>query len=167
MKISPQQLKAKLDQGEVKILDVRTPSEFRHMHIDGSKLMPLNKLNAESLKSDDMNVVIVCQSGSRATKAQERLQSAGCKRLPILEGGIGAWHQAGFPLVHGKSTISLERQVRIAAGMIVLMGVILGTWVNPLFYGISAFVGVGLVFAGITDWCGMALLLARAPWNRS
>jgi rhodanese-related sulfurtransferase len=167
MKISPQQLKAQLDQGEAKILDVRTPSEFRHMHIDGSELMPLDKLNVESLKSDGINRVIVCQSGGRATKAQERLQFAGCKLFPVLEGGIGAWDQAGFPLVRGKSTISLERQVRIAAGLIVLMGVILGAWVNSLFYGISAFVGAGLVFAGITDWCGMALLLARAPWNRS
>lgn len=166
MKISPEQLKAKLDQGEVKILDVRTPSEFKHMHIEGSELMPLDKLNAESLKTDGVERVIVCQSGGRAAKAQQQLQFAGCKLFPVLDGGVSAWLQAGFPVVQGKATISLERQVRIAAGMIVLTGVILGTWVDPLFYALSGFVGAGLVFAGITDWCGMGLLLAKAPWNQ-
>jgi rhodanese-related sulfurtransferase len=166
MKISPEQLQAKLDQGHVKILDVRSPVEFNAVHIAGSELMPLNRLDAERLKSDGIERVIVCRSGGRATKAQQQLQSSGCKLFAVLEGGIGAWEQTGLPVVRGKSAISLERQVRIAAGLLVLTGVILGTWVHPYYYGIAAFVGAGLTFAGITDWCGMGMLLAKAPWNQ-
>jgi rhodanese-related sulfurtransferase len=166
MKISPEQLQAKLDQGHVKILDVRSPVEFNAVHIVGSELMPLNRLDAERLRSDGIERVIVCRSGGRATKAQQQLQSSGCKLFAVLEGGIGAWEQTGLPVVRGKSAISLERQVRIAAGLLVLTGVILGTWVHPYYYGIAAFVGAGLTFAGITDWCGMGMLLAKAPWNQ-
>ncbi len=166
MKISPEQLQAKLDQGHVKILDVRSPVEFNAVHIAGSELMPLDRLDAERLKSDGIERVIVCRSGGRATKAQQQLQSSGCKLFAVLEGGIGAWEQTGLPVVRGKSAISLERQVRIAAGLLVLTGVILGTWVHPYYYGIAAFVGAGLTFAGITDWCGMGMLLAKAPWNQ-
>lgn len=77
-----------------------------------------------------------------------------------------AWEAAGLPVVRGKKAISLERQVRIAAGLLVLLGAILGFFVNPSFIGISAFVGAGLVFAGITDTCGMAMMLAKMPWNQ-
>lgn len=166
MKINPQQLQAKLQQGEVKILDVRTPVEFEAIHIAGSELMPLDQLDAERLKSDGIERVIVCRSGNRATKAQQQLEAAGCSHFEVLEGGISAWEQAGLPVVRGKAAISLERQVRIAAGFLVLSGVALGTWLNPWFYALSAFVGAGLIFAGITDWCGMGLLIARAPWNQ-
>jgi rhodanese-related sulfurtransferase len=166
MKISPEQLQAKLDQGHVKILDVRSPVEFKAVHIAGSELMPLDRLDSERLKSDGIERVIVCRSGGRATKAQQQLHSSGCKLFAVLEGGIGAWEQKGLPVVCGKSAISLERQVRIAAGLLVLTSVILGTWIHPYYYGIAAFVGAGLTFAGITDWCGMGLLIARAPWNR-
>jgi rhodanese-related sulfurtransferase len=166
MKISPEQLKTKLEQGHVKILDVRSPVEFNAAHIAGSELMPLDRLDAERLKSDGIERVIVCRSGGRATKAQQQLQSSGCKLFAVLEGGIGAWEQTGLPVVRGKSAISLERQVRIAAGLLVLTGVILGTWVHPYYYGIAAFVGAGLTFAGITDWCGMGMMLAKAPWNQ-
>ena len=85
MKISPQQLQAKLEQGHVKILDVRTPIEFDEIHIAGSELMPLDRLDAERLKSDDIELVIVCRSGGRATKAQQQLQSAGCKLFEVLD----------------------------------------------------------------------------------
>ena len=166
MKISPQQLQAKLEHGEVKILDVRTPAEFEEIHIAGSELMPLDRLDVERLKTDGIERVIVCRSGVRASKAQQQLQSADCKLFEVLEGGVDAWAKAGLPVVRGKSTISLERQVRITAGFLVLIGVALGTWIHPRFYRLSAFVGAGLMFAGITDWCGMALLIARAPWNQ-
>jgi rhodanese-related sulfurtransferase len=166
MKINPQQLQAKLEQGQVKILDVRTPAEFEEIHIAGSELMPLDKLNAERLKSDGIERVIVCRTGGRASKAQQQLQSAGCELFEVLEGGVSAWEQAGLPVERGKAAMSLERQVRIAAGFLVLTGIALGTWMNPAFYGLSAFVGAGLMIAGITDWCGMGLLIARAPWNQ-
>lgn len=166
MKISPEQLQAKLDQGHVKILDVRSPVEFNAVHIAGSELMPLDRLDAERLKSDGIERVIVCRSGGRAAKAQQQLQSSGCNLFPVLDGGIAAWEKSGLPVIRGKSVISLDRQIRIAAGFLVLTGVILGSWFHPYYYGISAFVGAGLLFAGITDWCGMGMMLAKAPWNQ-
>ena len=84
-----------------------------------------------------------------------------------MEGGTQAWVAAGLPAVKGsKSAISIERQVRIGAGILVLTGIILGFLFHPAFFALSAFIGAGLVFAGVTDWCGMGLLLAKAPWNR-
>ena len=84
----------------------------------------------------------------------------------MLEGGVTAWEQAGLPVKRGKTVLSLERQVRVAAGLLVLTGVVLGFLVHPAFFGLAAFVGAGLTFAGLTDWCGMAMLLAKMPWNQ-
>jgi hypothetical protein len=78
-----------------------------------------------------------------------------------------AWERAGLPMVRGaRGSISLERQVRIGAGTLVLAGVVMGWLIHPAFFGFSAFVGAGLVFAGVTDWCGMGMLLAKMPWNQ-
>lgn len=165
MKIHPNELKEKLGQGELQLIDVRTPMEYEELDIEGSKLMPLDRLEPEKVKSGGPCVVI-CRSGKRAEQARERLQAAGCESVTVLDGGVTAWEQAGHPVKRGKAGVSLERQVRIAAGFLVLTGVALGTWINPAFYGLSAFVGAGLMFAGITDWCGMGMLLAKAPWNQ-
>ena len=85
----------------------------------------------------------------------------------MVEGGTKAWEAAGLPVVRGKGVISIERQVRIGAGAFVLLGLGLGIWVAPIWFILSAFVGAGLIFAGISDWCGMGLLLAKMPWNQS
>lgn len=103
------------------------------------------------------------RSGVRS--AAERLKEYHLPPLAVLEGGIQAWDKAGLPLIRGRKTISLERQVRIAAGTLVLTGAILAWLVHPWFIALSGFVGAGLVFAGITDTCGMGMLLARIPWN--
>jgi rhodanese-related sulfurtransferase len=152
------------EQGKVKLIDVRTPAEFGEMHIEGSELMPLDRLEPERVKGEAC--VVICRSGKRAAQAMEKLKAAGCEQLRVLEGGVLAWEAAGLPLKRGKAVLSLERQVRIAAGLLVLCGVILGASVHSGFYGIAAFVGAGLTFAGLTDWCGMAMLLAKAPWNQ-
>ena len=94
------------------------------------------------------------------------LQQAGLQNVINVEGGTQACTRTALPLVRGKKAMSLERQVRIAAGSLVVVGVTLGWFVHPVFFGLSAFVGSGLVFAGITDTCGMGMLLARMPWNR-
>ncbi|MBB5353636.1 rhodanese-related sulfurtransferase [Haloferula luteola] len=164
MKMDAKQLKDELAGGRVTVVDVRTPAEFGEIHIEGSELMPLDRLQPDRVKG--RSCVLVCRSGKRAMQAMEQLQAAGCEGLRVLEGGVMAWEQAGLPVKRGKSVLSLERQVRIAAGLLVLTGVVLGTWVHPAFYGLAAFVGAGLTFAGITDWCGMAMLLAKAPWNQ-
>lgn len=164
MKITPNELSEELFKGETKLVDVRTPLEYSEVHIDGATLMPLDKLRPEELKDD--NCVVICRSGKRAATAADKLKQAGCEKVRVLEGGMMAWEQQGHPVNRGKAVLSLERQVRIAAGILILTGVILGTWVHPGFYGLAAFVGAGLTFAGITDWCGMGLLLAKAPWNQ-
>ena len=154
---------------KVLLVDVRTPAEFSSVHIVGSALHPLTDLDpvqVQKLLDGKERCVVICRSGNRARKAAEILSSLNPKP-EVLDGGIAAWEAYGLPVVKGKGVISLERQVRIAAGLLVVAGVALGTLVNPLWYGLSAFVGAGLVFAGVTDTCGMAMMLARMPWNNS
>jgi rhodanese-related sulfurtransferase len=170
MKIQATQLNAEIQSGKrVSLIDVRTPAEYGEVHIPGSQLMPLDRLDAAAVKSassDEGQCVLICRSGKRAEQAYQKLHAAGCGNLVILDGGVTAWESAGLPVERGAKAMSLERQVRIAAGSLVLLGVILGTWVHPGFYGLSAFVGAGLIFAGVTDWCGMAMVLAKMPWNQ-
>lgn len=170
MKIQATQLNAEIQSGKpVSLIDVRTPAEHGEVHIPGSQLMPLDRLDADAVKSAASGAgqcVLICRSSKRAEQAYQKLHAAGCGNLVILDGGVAAWESAGLPVERGAKAVSLERQVRIAAGSLVLLGVILGTWVHPGFYGLSAFVGTGLVFAGVTDWCGMAMVLAKMPWNQ-
>jgi rhodanese-related sulfurtransferase len=152
------------------LLDVRTPAEFRAAHLSRAQLIPLDQLDASAFAAShgsDRECVVICQGGARARKAAGQLSTAGMNRVEVLEGGINAWIQAGGPVERGAKAISIERQVRIAAGTLVLIGTILGALVDAAFYALSAFIGAGLIFAGITDWCGMGLLLAKAPWNQA
>ena len=149
------------------LLDVRTPAEYGEAHIEGAVLHPLSELDAaavQELAAGKDRCVVVCRSGNRARQAAEKLSDK-VPNLVVLEGGVVAWESAGLPLIRGKKAIALERQVRIAAGGLVLLGVILGATVHPGWYGLSAFIGAGLVFSGVTDTCGMALMLAKMPWN--
>ena len=151
------------------LLDVRTPAEFESVHAPLARNIPLDRLDPHSLppifQRDGVPVAVICQSGSRGRTACEKLTAAGWHAMNV-EGGMSAWVTAGLPVVHGRKMISLERQVRIIAGLLVLAGVLLGWLVHPGFFGISAFVSAGLMFAGITDFCGMGLLLAKMPWNQ-
>jgi len=150
-------------------LDVRTPTEHRELHAEGVTLLPLDQLNVErvrKLRTDDRPIYLFCRSGSRATQAHDQLKKSGLNDCFIVEGGTEAWAANGFPVVRGRKAMSLERQVRIAAGLLVVIGIILAQTLHPYAIGLSAFVGVGLIFAGLTDWCGMGLLLARMPWNQ-
>jgi hypothetical protein len=110
--------------------------------------------------------VLLCASGGRARTAAKKLEASGLKTL-VVQGGTNSCQQAGLPMdKDAGGMISVERQVRIAAGTLVFGGVMLGANVHPYFYGLSGFIGAGLVFAGVTDWCGMGLLIAKAPWNK-
>lgn len=170
MKTTSKQTWERLESGErLALIDVRTPAEHEEVHIGRSHLAPLDRLDAEEVKrkaGDAESVVLVCGTGKRAGQAYEKLREAGLENLEVLEGGLTAWERAGLPVERGSATMSLERQVRIAAGALVLVGVALGTWVHGGFHGLSAFVGAGLIFAGITDWCGMGMLIAKMPWNQ-
>lgn len=170
--IAPSALAQRIQEGRaIDLIDVRTPVEYARIHVEGARLVPLDTLDPQALaaerpaKNGDP-LYVICRSGSRAAKACERLRAAGVHNIVSVEGGTLAWEQAGLPVVRGRKLISLERQVRIAAGLLVVLGVALGWLVHPGFLVLSAFVGAGLAFAGLTDTCGMGLLLARMPWNR-
>jgi rhodanese-related sulfurtransferase len=170
--ITPRELNEKLQRGEkARLVDVRTPAEHAEIHVPGVELLPLDRLDpaqfTSSATSTSAPVYLLCKSGGRARQAAERLEKAGARECCVVEGGTMGWAEAGLPVNRGTAkVISLERQVRIAAGSLVLTGVLLGYFVHPLFIWLAAFIGAGLIFAGVTDWCGMGLLIARCPWNR-
>jgi len=152
------------------LIDVRTPMEYREFHATPAKNVPLDELDAATLTRDlapGTTVYVLCRTGGRGAKACDRLSAAGLQHVVNVEGGTLAWEAAGLPITRGEKTMSLERQVRVAAGSFVLLGVILATAVHPYCIAVAAFIGAGLVFSGITDTCGMGLVLAKMPWNRS
>lgn len=155
----------------VELIDVRTPAEFQEVHASIARLEPLDRLDPKRVMENRGEragepLYVICRSGSRATKACEMFQAAGYPQVVCVEGGTQAWEQAGLPVVRGKKSMSLERQVRIAAGALVFLGTLAGAFVNPWLLIIPGFVGAGLVFSGITDTCGMGMLIARMPWNQ-
>lgn len=150
------------------LLDVRTGAEYGEVHVEGAELMPLSELDVAAVKrlvGERDGCVVVCRSGKRAGQAAEKLVAGGIGGVKVLRGGMEAWESAGKPVVRGASVMSLERQVRIAAGALVFVGSVLAWFVNPAWVALPGFVGAGLVFAGITDTCGMGMLIARMPWN--
>lgn len=170
--ILPQQLQAAVQAGQsVELIDVRTPAEFREIHVAFARNVPLDRLNAAQLTAEHgtstQPLYVICRSGSRARQACERLAAAGCRQVVSVEGGTQAWDQAGLPVVRGPKAMSLERQVRIAAGSLVVLGSLLGTLVSPYGIALAAFMGAGLIYSGITDTCAIAMLLARMPWNQA
>ena len=152
---------------EVRIIDVRTPGEYETAHIAGSYNVPLDQLaeHADELASLDHPVVLVCQSGARATKAMDQLAAAGKGNMRLLTGGIGAWQTAGCDVVRRSERWSLERQVRLVAGSIVLVSIVTSLWVPGARF-VAGFVGAGLTFAAVTNTCAMAMLLSKLPYNR-
>jgi len=169
--ISPRQLAELCKNGQIDLIDVRTPVEYRELHATHARNMSLDRIDPVTVMqarngSRDEPLYVICRSGSRGRQACEKLLAAGFPNVVNVEGGTLAWAECGLPVVRGQKAISLERQVRIAAGLLVLLGALLGWLVHPAFIGLAAFVGAGLVFAGITDTCGMGLLLARMPWNQ-
>ena len=169
--ISPKQLQDLVQAGDpVELIDVRTPIEFREVHVTFARNIPLDQLDPKQLTvgrtGSQKPVYVICRSGSRGKQACEKIVAHGFSNVVNVEGGTMAWDQAGLPVVRGQKTISLERQVRIAAGALGLTGAVLGYFVSPYWIGLSAFVGAGLIFAGVTDTCAMGMMLARMPWNR-
>jgi rhodanese-related sulfurtransferase len=166
--ISPAEVAARVKAGErVEMIDVRTPVEFVEVHAAGARNVPLDRLDPAAFQAPaDEPLYVICKSGARAAKACQRLIEAGVGRAVSVEGGTDAWVRAGLPVERRPVRIPLQRQALLGAGLLVLLGFFLGTFVSPWFYGICAFVGVGLSVAGLTGFCGMALLLSRMPWNR-
>jgi rhodanese-related sulfurtransferase len=153
-------------------IDVRTPAEYREVHAEPARSVPLDVLDPRAIieardGAGGEPLYLICRSGSRGRQACETFRAAGFTNVVNVEGGTLAWEQAGLPVVRGRRAISLERQVRIAAGSLVLLGTALGAFLHPACLALAAFVGAGLVFAGVTDTCGMGMFLARMPWNRA
>lgn len=171
-KINPQDLYLKQQNGEnVEIIDVRTPAEYQSVHIPSARLAPLDVLDPHQVMGSRTadahdSLYLVCQSGSRTSEAWKRFAAAGFDNVVCIDGGTQAWEQAGLPVERGREVIPLERQVRIGAGAMMLVGVALGLLVHPVGLILSAGVGAGLVYSGITGNCGMAKVLARMPWNQ-
>jgi len=151
------------------VIDVRTRIEFDGEHVEGSRLITLDQLTdrADEVRATPAPRLLLCRSGSRAEMGRQVLSRMNIKGLTVVTGGIEAFRAAGGVTQQGKAVMSLERQVRVAAGGLVVLGVVLGFLLHPALFVLSAFVGTGLVFAGVTNWCGMGLLIAKAPWNRS
>jgi rhodanese-related sulfurtransferase len=167
--VTPRELEAMHRAGKpVRLIDVRTPVEFREVHAVAARNVPLDAIDPQALlaeRAEGEELYFICRSGSRGRQACEKMLAAGCCDVLNVEGGTQAWEQAGLPVVRGKKAVSLERQVRIAAGSLVLLGSALAL-LHPAFLALPAFIGAGLVFAGVTDTCGMGMLLAKMPWNR-
>jgi rhodanese-related sulfurtransferase len=167
--IMPFQLRTSLTaQPSLPVIDVRTPVEFAEVHVPSARNVPLDELKPGSLQlQKNQPVYLLCRSGQRAAKAAEKFTKEGFLKPIVVEGGTLAWIEAGLPVTRSAvKAISLERQVRIIAGAIVFAGVLLAQFVDARFIWLSGFIGAGLVFAGITDFCGMGLLLAKMPWNK-
>lgn len=166
--IDPTTLKRRLDEGSAVLIDIRDPDEYAREHIGGARLVPLaawdgHDLDAETGKA----VVFTCRSGNRTTANAARLFARGLPEAYLLKGGIEAWKAAGLPVTRDpRAPLELQRQVQIAVGTMILAGFALAWLVSPWFLALPLFAGAGLVFAGLTGFCGMARLLAAMPWNR-
>lgn len=167
--ISPKEAQAAADNGpQVKFLDVRTALEFGQVHIKDSLNIPIDLLakNLKELSASKADYIILCRTGNRSSVAAEILIQNGIHSAKVMEGGITRWQKEGLPVIKGIQVISLERQVRVIAGSLVLSGILMSWFLSPWFIAISIFVSCGLVYAGLTDNCLMGMLLMKLPYNK-
>lgn len=167
--ISAQDAQSLLQQNpQVKILDVRTAFEFGQKYIDPSLNIPIDMLSAKisELSKSAQSYILVCQSGNRAAMAADMLMQSGINDVKVMQGGIANWQKQKLPIVKGQAGMSLERQVRVIAGSLILSGIILSWLVHWSFIFIPTFVSCGLIFAGLTDSCLMGVLLMKLPYNK-
>jgi glyoxylase-like metal-dependent hydrolase (beta-lactamase superfamily II)/rhodanese-related sulfurtransferase len=151
-----------------KLLDVRSAFEYSQIHIKDSVNIPIDMLNARihDLSQSKNSYIVLCRTGNRSPMAADMLLQAGIHSVKVLQGGMTAWQKAKLAVIKGEGGVSLERQVRFAAGSLVLLGIILSWFVHPVFLGLSIFVSCGLIFSGLTDSCLMGMLLMKLPYNK-
>ena len=168
--LSPAEAASLVAAGHALLVDVREADEFAARHISGALSLPLSLPDNGPLACGmNSSLIFTCQTGRRTGANSARLLA----RVPggrafVLAGGVDAWAKAGLPVAGREAAqpLPIMRQVQIAAGLLVLAGVLLSLFVAPPWIALAGFVGAGLSFAGTTGWCGMAALLARMPWNR-
>ena len=161
--------KRRLDSGEAVLIDIRESDEHVREHIIGARLAPLSAIDSHDFDRDHGKVAVFhCKSGMRTQANAARLLAHGFKEAFFLDGGIEAWKAAGLPVhTNAKAPLEIMRQVQIIAGSLILLGIGLGALVHAAFFALPAFVGGGLLFAGLSGWCGMAQVLKTMPWNRA
>lgn len=165
--LSPRDVAARLRSGRAVLVDIREPDEYARRHVPGALSRPLGVLDAHPGGEPGMEVIFSCRTGMRTGANCERLAACVAGPAFVLDGGLDAWAAAGLPVAEDrKAPLEIMRQVQIVAGALVLAGVALGAGVHPAFNILAGVVGAGLAFAGLTGFCGMARLLALAPWNR-
>jgi rhodanese-related sulfurtransferase len=171
--ISPRQLCDLSGAGKVELIDVRTPAEFASVHAECARNVPLHNLDPQSIMaarngSAHLPLYVICKGGGRSKQACQKFLDAGFSNVVNVEGGTDAWVQAGLPVKKsGRKAMAIDRQMRILAGTLILLGIILSVLVHPGFQGLSAFIGGGLIFAGVTDCCPMMNVIAKMPWNQA
>lgn len=164
--ISPEAARDLVSRGAV-LIDIRSADEYARARIDGARHLPLADLSGAAPLDAAAGVIFHCRSGQRTRMHAPTLSASTSGQAYVLDGGLDAWKKAGFAVVKDAAQpIELQRQVHIAAGSLSLAGAVLGFTVSPWFHVVSGVVGAGLVLAGVTGFCGMALVLARMPWNR-
>jgi rhodanese-related sulfurtransferase len=161
-------LKQWLEGDRALLIDVRESGEFFAEHIPGAKLMSLSQFDSQVVtQNNNKKIVLYCQSGTRSAQAAQKMFALGFDEVFHLQGGLPTWKAAGYPTkVNKNAPISMFRQVQIVAGSLVFLGTVLGAFVSPWFLLLSGFVGCGLVFAGVSNTCAMAMLLAKLPYNQ-
>ncbi len=170
--ISPREALAKVSKEGARLIDVRTPAEYRTLRAAGAEHHELSALSEAYIDQTLLAtgaakpLLILCKSGKRAAQAAKLIEGRTTAPVLVVEGGTDLWNEQKLPVEKGTAVMSLERQVRITAGSLVFIGTLAGYFFNQTFLVLPAFVGAGLVFAGITDTCAMGMLLAKMPWNR-
>ncbi len=164
--VSPEVVNELIKQGAL-MVDIRSADEYSREHIVVARNIPMERLAASAPLAVEAGVIFHCKSGNRTSASAVALSTYAGGDGYVLEGGLDAWKKAGLPIIPDASQpIEMQRQVQIAAGSLIMLGAILGASVSPWFYLMCAGVGAGLVFAGVSGFCGMARLLKHMPWNR-
>ena len=170
--IDPREAARRVESGSGVLIDVRTPAEFREIHAEAAINHPLDSLDPREVagrhtgEGERQEIMLICRSGNRSQTACQAFRDIGLSSAVSVDGGTLAWESAELPVVRGRKAVSLDRQMRITAGSLVVLGAILGATVHPAGYLLSALIGAGLIYAGVSDSCPMSSGLAKMPWNR-
>jgi rhodanese-related sulfurtransferase len=171
IELDPKEVQKRMAAGEpIRLIDVRTPVEYRVVHAIGAELLPLRAMNESNtcgLTKEGQQLALICAAGPRSRTAAESCAKRGVENIIVVRGGTDAWVAAGLPVKRDKTAMSLERQVRLGAGLLVLTFSALALAVHPLFAIATLLIGCGLIVAGATGWCGMGMVLAKMPWNQN
>ncbi|MDV6029969.1 MAG: rhodanese-like domain-containing protein [Phycisphaera sp. RhM] len=169
--IDVKRLAEELGRAEIDVIDVRMPTEYRAVHAECARNVPLEAFDPRRVMSErngdaDRPLYVICRGGNRSKQACQKFIDAGFENVVNVDGGTLAWDKAGLPVVRGKKSLPLGQQMQITAGTLTVLGVVLAQFVHPGFVALSAFIGAGLVFAGLTGWCPMSSMIAKMPWNQ-